>query len=85
MVAAEKPWLMEELRKLGLRPYPSDANFILVDTTKPVTPLVAKLRDRKILVRDMSDMRGLEKCFRVTIGRHEHNMALVDALHAVLK
>ncbi len=84
MVLAERPFLMDELKKLGLRPYPSDANFLLVDTGKTAKFLVQKLRERKILVRDMGDFRGLDRCFRTTIGRREHNEQLLGALRESL-
>ncbi|MBI2933503.1 MAG: histidinol-phosphate transaminase [Planctomycetes bacterium] len=84
MILTEKPWLTERLRSLGLGPRPTDANFMLVDVGRPARPLVEALRKRDILVRDMSDFRGLANHFRVTIGRREHNERLVEALRAEL-
>lgn len=83
MVLAERGWLADQLKRLGLRPHSTDANFMLVDTTGPAKPVVQKLRERKILVRDMSDFRGLANSFRMTIGRREHNEQLVAALREI--
>ncbi len=85
IVGGERAWLSDQLAKLGMTAHPSDANFMLVSCGRPSRDIVRGLRDRKILVRDMSDFRGLAECFRMTIGRREHNQELLTALTLVLK
>ncbi len=82
MIASERPWLSEALRRIGMRPCPTDANFVLVDAGAPARPIVQRLRERKILVRDMSDFPGLANFFRTTIGRREDNERLLEGLRA---
>jgi len=80
MVASEKPWLVEKLSALGLRPYPTDANFMLIHVGKRRDAVVRHLLDRGIAVRATPERHGLEACMRVTIGRREHNERLIKAI-----
>jgi histidinol-phosphate aminotransferase len=77
MLESERPFLRAGLEALGYRVYPSDANFLLVECGKPAQAVVQRLRDRGILVRGMADFAGLDTCFRVTVGRREHNERLL--------
>jgi histidinol-phosphate aminotransferase len=63
--------LTDELRSFGLRPLPSDANFLLV----PIPPagggadrLVAALRAQDIIVRQFTAVPGIGDAIRITIG-----------------
>lgn len=85
MVAAGRRWLDRALRRLGVRPCPTDANFMMVDLRRPAAPVVRALERRGVLVRDMGDFPGLETYLRTTIGRPEHNARLVDELGRVLR
>lgn len=80
----ERAWLMRELKELKVTPYPSDANFILVNVGRDNKPVIEGLRKRGILTRTMADFPGLETCIRVTVGLPEHNRAFVRALKEVL-
>jgi histidinol-phosphate aminotransferase len=52
-----------------LKCFPSHANFVLIQT--PFSKELYKhLYNDKILVRDRSDMYGLENCLRITIGNN---------------
>ena len=74
----EKPFVRRSLKALGFRVYPSDANFFLF---KGDPGLREKLVERKILIRDCSDYRGLgEGYYRISIRRHEDNEMLMKAL-----
>ena len=58
----------------GLRPIPSQGNFILVDVAdsgKKATEFVEGLFERGIYVRDFSKKQGLEpdRYFRITVGQ----------------
>ncbi|HTF56875.1 MAG TPA: histidinol-phosphate transaminase [Planctomycetota bacterium] len=79
-VAGEKPWLAERLSSLGLHPYPTDANFMLVRVGPRIETLVKHLTGRGIVVRSVGPGRGLDGCFRTTIGLREHNERLVGAI-----
>jgi histidinol-phosphate aminotransferase len=63
-----------------LRPYPSQANFILCDVAgRDARELKVALEQRGILVRHYAKP-GLENCIRVSVGRPEQTDALAEAL-----
>lgn len=78
IVDAERPWLIERLSALGLHPYPTDANFMLVGVGSGLDGILKRLSERKIAVRPLPRLAG--GCLRVTIGRREDNERLVAAL-----
>jgi histidinol-phosphate aminotransferase len=64
----------------GLTVFPSDANFLLLRTTRPASEVAAALFARGVLVRDFSRAPYLANCLRVTIGSPEENDALLTSL-----
>jgi histidinol-phosphate aminotransferase len=80
----ERARLLELLRGLGLRPYPSEANFVLVDCGCAAAPLRGALDARGIRVRDFPDRPDLGQCLRITLpGSGPAYSDLQDALRAV--
>lgn len=75
--------MMQELPKLGLRPYPSQANFILVDFGKPVGPVNEALLRRGLIVRPVGGY-GYPNALRITIGLPDENRKLLGALREIL-
>ncbi len=72
-ISQERDMLTAEINALGLRCYPSSANFILVEYGRNVTSLcAASLAIRDILVRDCSSF-GLPTCIRVAVRTREEN------------
>lgn len=63
------------------RVYPSQANFLLVRFHDARTALTA-CRGAGIVLRDMSERPGLDRCLRITVGRRAENARLLDALGA---
>ena len=83
LIERERIFLEGELSLLGMKVYPSDANFILVETKENV---FEKLLDAGILVRDCSDFKNLGKGFiRIAIQTRRKNKILLSALKKVLK
>ncbi|MBC7486657.1 MAG: histidinol-phosphate transaminase [Cytophagaceae bacterium] len=80
-ILMERTYLEEELAKLPviLKVHPSDANFILVKT-KNGTGMYSYLIEQKIITRDRSKVTLCENSVRITVGTHEENEALIDAL-----
>lgn len=61
--------LAAELGTLGLRAWPSSANFLLVRSPRPdVLSFCSALREHGVAVRAFSGLAGAGDCFRVTIG-----------------
>lgn len=87
-VLAEKPQLQQSISALGFKVYPSDTNFLLVDTQPlklPSNLLVKALQDQNIWVADFGSKPGLaDHYFRTAIGTPNENQALLKGLATVL-
>lgn len=80
-------WLSREISKLGLRVYPSIANFVLVEFPKGKHSSANAnlfLMQRGLIVREVGNY-GLPDCLRISIGLEEDNRAVVKALKDFLK
>lgn len=60
--------LQDELRSLGIRHWPSHANFVLANLGREHRAFVDEMRRRGVLVRDRSQDPGCEGCVRITVG-----------------
>ncbi|MDR2715917.1 MAG: aminotransferase class I/II-fold pyridoxal phosphate-dependent enzyme, partial [Coriobacteriaceae bacterium] len=80
----QRDLVFEALGKMGgVRPYPSDANFILF-RLENASKVWESLYSRGVLVRDFSRERGLKNCLRVTIGTPDENRCFLDVLEDIL-
>jgi histidinol-phosphate aminotransferase len=70
--------------RLGLRYWPSDANFVLLRVGERATAVVEALRERRIYVRDRSSEPGCAGCIRITAGIVAHTDACLSALEEIL-
>ncbi len=85
-IVSERERVFAELSRLdGVRPYPSRANFILfaLEGHDPRAVFDA-LRDRGVLVRNVSGGRRLAGCLRASIGTEDENARFLSALQDVL-
>ncbi|MPY91099.1 MAG: aminotransferase class I/II-fold pyridoxal phosphate-dependent enzyme [Luteitalea sp.] len=71
-------------RRLGLRYWPSQANFVLVHVGDALTRVTAGLAARRIYVRNRSSQPGCAGCVRITAGVAAHTRACVTALEEIL-
>lgn len=70
----------------GVRPYRSDANFILFALDGPTPSVVFEhLLEQGVLVRDVSGSKGLEKCLRVSVGTPDENARFLESLQRILR
>lgn len=82
MIAQEREYLTAELKKLGLRVFPSDANYILFQSRD--RELHRKLLDKGILIRDCRDYHGLTGGFyRAAVRTRRENTALLRCLRNI--
>ncbi len=81
-IVSERKRLFREMGQIsGVRPFPSEANFILFRVGRPDAVYSGLLR-KGILVRNLDEsVRG---CLRVTIGKPEQNTAFLSALREIL-
>lgn len=80
MVKEEKTRLALQLVDLGFKIYPSDANFLLVKSPVETEPLVERLKEESIYIKDVSGYPQLSNHLRITIGTREMNGLLIDKM-----
>jgi histidinol-phosphate aminotransferase len=80
-IILEREKLIKNLRDLSIvtNIYPTDANFVLVETTD-AEGIYKFLLDEKIVVRNRNNVELCEGCLRITIGTPEENENLVKSL-----
>jgi histidinol-phosphate aminotransferase len=83
-IAAERTRLADGLRRLGLAPLPSAANFVSAELDRDAFPVMEALAARRILVRDWRDP-GHPRHIRITVGTPEDTDAVLDALGDILR
>ena len=83
-ILSQRAQLKEGLEKMGLYVFNSDANFLLVQFTDPLSVLHG-LRSRGIIVRDRSGERGCEGCLRITVGTPSENRQLLEELKKLIE
>ena len=76
--------LATRLSALGVRYWPSHANFLLVYIGERHREFVDRMRQRGILVRDRSADPGCDGCVRITIGTREQMDWVLPVLEDVL-
>ena len=82
------PWFTQRMREIGLHPYPSVGNFVLVkfpgDPKLNAEAALKFLNERRILPRNVKAY-GLPDCLRVTIAEESAVRACADALEEFVK
>jgi histidinol-phosphate aminotransferase len=87
---AELSRLREDLQNVlvgmpGVKAYPSEANFILIELAEASPQAVFDaLYRRGVLVRDVTSYPMLSRCLRVTVGTKKENEAFLHALGTAL-
>jgi len=76
--------LQDELRSLGIRYWPSRANFVLANLGQQHRPFLNEMRRRGVLVRDRSHDLGCEGCVCITVGAAEHMDQLLSAIRKTI-
>lgn len=81
VIRRERTWLAGMLLELGLRVYPSEANFLLVYS--PLA-LADALEKKGIAIRDCGNFKGLgEGYYRIAVRGHEENVVLVREIENI--
>ena len=84
-IVDQRAFLAEELSKFDeIRVWPSEANFLLVRVPHAHRVWQTLRDEHSILVRDFSSTPGLENCLRITVGRPEENVAVIEAFMDIL-
>jgi len=78
-VAHNNKWMAiftEELKKLGLKPYPANGNYMLIDGTmtgKTTAEILKAALEENIYLKKIGEIHGKNGFFRVTPGKDEEN------------
>lgn len=83
LTLAGKRWLYEQFDRLDLRYWPSETNFVVVETPRPASEIVERLIPFGVLVRPLS-LPGVPHCLRVTISEPAGNEAFITGLETIL-
>ncbi|MBR1444633.1 MAG: aminotransferase class I/II-fold pyridoxal phosphate-dependent enzyme [Firmicutes bacterium] len=77
-VKSEREFIENEFKKMGIKYFKSEADFILFKWEKEKAD---KLIDMGILIRKCGNYRGLdEKFFRTAVRKHEDNVKLINCM-----
>lgn len=74
----------QELTALGVRFWPSHANFVLIEIGDLHVRFVQRMREQGILVRDRSRDPGCQGCVRITLGSSEQTDRFLRVLRETL-
>ncbi len=85
VIKEERERVFKELQSFkNIRPYPSSANFFLIEILKETPGYIhKKLIEKGVLVRDISYLKGLEKCLRVSVGTPSQNDTFLEKLKEI--
>jgi histidinol-phosphate aminotransferase len=83
-IADERDRIAMELQAMGLKTYPSRANFVLFEVDEP-EEVWRGLLARDVLVRNYAGQTHLERCLRVTAGLPEETDAFLSAIREVVE
>jgi histidinol-phosphate aminotransferase len=84
----ERNQLSLELKKIGLIPYPSDANFLMVKLPEGLNSnkFSEMLASQGVIVRNLKRLMGLDngEYLRITIGTKKENKKLIETCEKLL-
>jgi len=81
---SERAKLIKALNEIeGVQAFDSQANFVLMNTQKPFEIVNQKLLWKGIMLKKWGKILQYDNCFRVTVGLHEMNAKLVEALKEI--
>lgn len=83
-VATETEFLQMELGKLGIETHNCKTNFLLMKIGDRADEVYQQLQERGILLRNLNNYPLLQGYLRISIGKREDNLKLLEALHQLL-
>ena len=79
----QREYLTYQLREMGIKVFPSSANFILIKLPNS-NSIYKELIKRGVLVRSFGSALMLENCLRISIGKREQNDIFLGELKSIL-
>ncbi len=83
-VAIETKFLQKELDKMGLEIHACRTNFLLMKIGDRADQVFQELQDRDILLRNLNKYPLLKGYLRISIGKREDNLKLLNTLRQIL-
>lgn len=81
-ILEERDWMIERLKGLGAKVYPSETNFILLSHD---VDLFEKLKEQGILVRNCANFTGLDESFiRIGLKTRGDNEKLIQGIGRIV-
>src|ERR1043166_2195567 len=77
-----RSYVVDELEKLGYRSIPSQANFMMIETKRPVAPLIQDMKQHGVQVGRL--FPALPDHMRVTIGKKSEMETFLNAFRNVI-
>jgi histidinol-phosphate aminotransferase len=77
-------FLYDSLSRLGVKYFPTQTNFILIDVGKDADDVYEKMLREGVIVRSMRSY-GYPNYIRINAGLHEENVTFIKALEKCLK
>jgi histidinol-phosphate aminotransferase len=84
LVAEELDFLQDAVKRRGLRSFPTQANFFLIDVARNAGEVFEAMLREGVIVRSMESY-GYPRYIRVNVGTRQENRRFLDALDRVLK
>ncbi len=84
-VLAARTEFEAELDRAGVRRWPSNANFVLVEIGAKHAEFVRLMSAGGVLVRDRSNDPGCDGCVRITIGTRDQMREAADVLRRTMR
>jgi L-threonine-O-3-phosphate decarboxylase len=82
-VAEERDYLREQLRSRGIEVSPSEAPFVLCNVGEPPETLLSACRERGVVLRDATTVRGRDRHVRIAVRNREATDTLLSVLDEV--
>ncbi|WP_457548934.1 histidinol-phosphate transaminase [Archaeoglobus sp.] len=84
-IKSERERMFRELKKMGIKVYPSQANFLFMKSPIKASEFVVELIKRGVIVRDCSNFLGCDEfSVRVSVGKPDENDKFLLALDDLL-
>ena len=83
-IEKERNRLSAGIRNMGLTPYPSSVNFLLIEYGHDISSLCETLAHKNILVRNCTSF-GLPTCIRIAVRTPDENLQLLEALETCVR
>ncbi len=85
-LVTERGKLIKQLNQIeGVEAFPSQADFVLINTKAPADEVYQKLLCKGIMLKKWGKLLQYDNCFRVTVGLPEMNAKLIEALKQISK